>query len=53
MNDLDKRIRRSAIKLVAVGVAIGFLIGFVVGSIATYRNIERTMVIPLQQGIRA
>jgi ABC-type nitrate/sulfonate/bicarbonate transport system permease component len=52
MDDLDKRIRRSAIKLVAVGVVIGFLVGFAVGVTVNYYTIERTVVIPLSQGIR-
>ena len=52
MNDFDKLVRCSALKLVAVGVAIGFLLGFVVGSVATYYSIERTVIIPLSEGIR-
>jgi ABC-type nitrate/sulfonate/bicarbonate transport system permease component len=52
MDDLDKRIRRSAIKLVAVGVAIGFLIGLAVGATVAYNSIERTVIVPLGQSIK-
>ena len=52
MNDFDKRVRRTALRLVAVGVAIGFLLGLAVGATVVYYSVERTVVVPLTQGIR-
>jgi hypothetical protein len=52
ISDLDKRIRRSAIRLVAVGVAIGFLIGLAVGATLASYSVERTVIVPLQRGIK-
>ena len=52
MDDFDKQVRRSALKLVAIGVAMGLLIGFVIGLTVAHHSIERTVVVPLGQGIR-
>ncbi len=52
MDDFDKQVKRSALKLVAIGVAMGLLIGFVVGLTVAYYSIERTVVVPLGQGIK-
>jgi hypothetical protein len=52
MNELVKRIRRSALKLVAVSVLIGFLLGLAVGAKINYYSVERTVIVPLGQGIR-
>lgn len=52
MDDLEKRVKRSALKLLAAGMAIGFLLGLVVGSTLNYYTIERTVIMPLSQGIR-
>jgi len=50
VDDLDKRIKRNARKLVAVSVAIGFLLGFVVGAFVAQGN--RIVVIPLTPGTK-
>ena len=50
---LEKKIRRSALKLVAVGIGIGFLIGLAVGATLGYNSVERIVVIPLTKGIEA
>lgn len=52
MDDFDRQVRRSALKLYLMGVAMGVLIGFVVGITVAYYSIERTVVVPLGQGIR-
>ena len=52
MDDFDKQVRRSALKLVAIGVAMGLLIGFVVGLTVAHYSIERTVVISLSEGIK-
>ena len=48
MDDLNKRVRREAIKLVAVGAAIGFLLGLGVGALVVDHFTERVVIIPLQ-----
>lgn len=47
MDDFDKQVRRSALKLVAVGFLIGLLVGFLVG----VSQADRVVVIPLLQGM--
>jgi ABC-type nitrate/sulfonate/bicarbonate transport system permease component len=49
---LDKRIKRSALCLVAVSLALGFLLGLAVGYAIGWHTIERVTVVPLSQGIR-
>ena len=49
---IDKRIRRSAIKLALVGMAIGLLIGLAMGYTVGWITIERTVIVPVQQGIK-
>jgi hypothetical protein len=52
MDDFDRQVRRSAIKLLLLGISMGFLIGFVVGLTVAYQSIERTVVIQMGQGIK-
>jgi hypothetical protein len=52
MDDFDKRVRRDALKLIAMGVAIGLLIGLPVGATVAYYSIDRVAVIPLSEGIK-
>ena len=51
MDESEKRIRRSALKLVAYSMAIGFLIGLAVGATITYNSIDRVIVVPLEPGV--
>lgn len=51
MNESDKRIRRSTLRLVAASLALGFLIGFGVGVAVTYHSISRVVVVTLDSGI--
>jgi len=48
MDDFDKQVRRSALKLVAVGFLLGLLVGFLVG----LSQGDRTIVISLTEGIK-
>ena len=48
MDDFDRQVRRSALKLVAVGFLLGLLVGFPLG----VSQGDRTIVIPLTEGIR-
>ena len=53
MDQFDKQVRRSALKLYAIGVAMSFLFGFiVVGLTVAHYSIELTVIAPLSQGIR-
>jgi hypothetical protein len=51
MDETEKRIRRSALKLIAISMALGFLIGLGVGLTIAYNTIDRVVVVPLDQGI--
>ena len=51
MDEPERRIRRSALKLIAASLALGFLIGVAVGAAITYNSIERVMVVSLNSGI--
>ena len=51
MDESEKRIRRSALKLIAVSLSLGFLIGLAVGAAITYNSIERVVVVPLTPGV--
>jgi hypothetical protein len=51
MDETDRRIRRSALKLVAISLALGFLLGFAAGAVVMYHSIDRVVVIPLQPGV--
>jgi len=48
MNDFDKQVRRSALKLVAVGFLLGLLVGFLVG----VSQGDKTIIIPLTERIK-
>jgi len=48
----DKEFRRAKFRLAASAIALGFIIGLGVGLAVAYHTIERTVVIPLPQGIR-
>jgi hypothetical protein len=50
-DDTDKRIRRSALKLVALSLAVGFMLGLAVGVTVAYNTIDRVLVIPLPEGV--
>jgi len=52
MNESDKRIRREALKLLAIGCALGLLIGFIVGTHVAERSGDRILVVPLGQGTK-
>ena len=52
MDESEKRIRRSALKLVASSLALGFMIGLAVGATVVYYSIDRVVVIPLEQGVK-
>ena len=52
MKDLDKRVRRSALRMIALSIGLGFMIGFAVGALVMYHSIDQTIVIPLTQGIK-
>jgi hypothetical protein len=47
-DEIDKGIRRSALKLAGLSLAVGFLIGFGVGAFVMYNSIDRVVVIPLE-----
>lgn len=53
MSDINKRVRRSALRLIAISMLMGFMIGFAVGAVVMYHSIDRTIVIPLTEGIKA
>jgi len=48
MDDFDKQVRRSALKLVAVGFLLGLLVGFIMG----VNQGDKTIAISLTEGIR-
>jgi len=52
MKDIDKRIRRSALRLIAISMALGFMIGFAVGALVMYSSIDQVIVIPLTEGVQ-
>ena len=52
MDDFDRQVRRSALKLVAVGFLLGLLIGFVVGVSQGDSQGDRTIVITLTEGLK-
>ena len=51
MDEKDKRIRRSALKLIAISLALGFMIGLAIGATVVYYSIDRVVVIPLAPGV--
>ncbi len=51
MDEMDKQIRRSALKLIAINLALGFMIGLAVGATVVYYSIDRVVVIPLTPGM--
>ena len=51
MDETDRRIRRSALKLIAISMALGFLLGFGAGAVVMYHSIDQVVVIPLQPGV--
>ncbi|MCB1690006.1 MAG: hypothetical protein KDI33_16030 [Halioglobus sp.] len=51
MDDIDKRIRRSALRLIAISIAVGFMLGFAVGAMVVYHSVDQVIVVPLTQGI--
>ena len=52
MDEIDKRVRRSALKLIASSLALGFMIGLAVGATMVYYSIDRVVVIPLEPGVK-
>ena len=52
MDEIDKRVRRSALKLIASSLALGFMIGLAVGAAIVYYSIDRVVVIPLEPGVK-
>lgn len=52
MKDIDRRIRRSALRLIALSIALGFMLGFAVGALVMHHSLDQTIVIPLAQGIK-
>jgi len=52
MDEIEKRVRRSALKLLAAGVALGLLIGLGIGLQVGYSYGERVLVVPLEDGIK-
>ena len=51
MTEHDKRIRRDALKLIAIGIALGLVLGFAIGLEVANRSIERVVVVPLESGV--
>jgi hypothetical protein len=51
MDETDRRIKRSTLKLIAISLALGFLLGFAAGAVVMYHSIDRVVVIPLEPGI--
>jgi L-asparagine transporter-like permease len=48
---LNKRLKRSAIRLIAVSMALGFLLGLGAGLLIADLTIERTVIVPLTKGV--
>lgn len=53
MDEADKRIRRSALKLIVISLALGLLIGLAIGATVAYYNIDRLVVVPLAPRVEA
>ena len=51
MDEIDKRIRRSALKLIAISLALGFMVGLAVVATVVYYSIDLVVVIPLAPGV--
>jgi hypothetical protein len=51
MDEIDKRVRRSAFKLIASSLAHGFMVGLAVGAAVVYVRIDRVVVIPLAPSV--
>lgn len=45
MDEIDKRVRHSALKLVAISLAPGFLIGLAIEATIVYHAIDRVAVV--------
>ena len=51
MKQIDRRIRRDAIKLVGIGISLVFMIGFAVGAVVMYHLIDQVIVVALSEGV--
>ena len=51
MDEIDKRVRRSALKLVIISLSLGFLIGLGVGIAVAYCIIDRVVIVNIDEGI--
>ena len=45
MDEIDKRVRHSALKLVAISLALVFLISLAIGAMVVYYTIDRVRVV--------
>ena len=51
MDEIDKRVRRSALKLVIISLSLGSLIGLGVGIAVAYCIIDRVVIVNIDEGI--
>jgi len=47
MDEIERRVRRSMLRVVAISVALGFLIGFAAGGLYVYHSIDQVVVVPM------
>jgi len=47
MDEINRRVRRSMLRLVAISMVLGFLIGFAAGGLYVYHTIDQVIVVPM------
>ena len=47
MDEIDRRVRRFMLRLVAISMALGFPIGFAAGGLYVYHSIDQVVVLPM------